>query len=83
MNEVRSKFEGIIWVEENKQKVAKSATIAVAQNNIVNSPSKYQEMRKKLEHKQQRFGGRSDQKKRPSEFQRSDYQCNLSKIFNP
>ena len=46
MNEVQSKVEGIIQVEENRQRIAKSTAIAVAQNNIMNNPSKYQETRK-------------------------------------
>ena len=33
MNEVRTKVEGIIRVEENRQRTAKNAAIAVAQNN--------------------------------------------------
>ena len=66
MNEVRLKVEGIIWVEENRQRIAKSAAIAIAQNNVVNSPSKYQETKKKLEDKQQQPIGRFDQKNGPT-----------------
>ena len=81
MNEVRLKVQGIIQVEENRQRITKNAAIAMAQNNFANSLLKYQETKKKLEDKQQRSGGRSNKKKRPSEFQRNDYQCNPSKRF--
>ena len=30
MNKVRAKVEGIIWVEENRQRIEKNATIAIA-----------------------------------------------------
>ena len=67
MNEVRTKVEGIIQVEENRQRAAKNAAIVVAQNNTQENFSKYQEMVKKLEEKQQRSGGRTKQKKRSAE----------------
>ena len=41
MNEVRKKVEGIIRVEENRQRIAKNAAIAIAQNNVQNNPPKY------------------------------------------
>ena len=48
MNEVGSKAEGIFHVEE-KQRIAKSAAIAVAQNNASNKSPKHYEAKGKLE----------------------------------
>ena len=53
MNEVRLKVDGIIWVKENRENIAKNAAIAVSQNNIMSNPSKYQETKKNLKDKQQ------------------------------
>ena len=83
MNEVRTKIEGIIRVEENRQWAAKNAAIAVAQNNTQSNFSKYQEMAKKQEEKQQRSGGRVEQKKRPAESRENNYSCNPQKRFRP
>ena len=52
MSEVRAKAEGIIQVEENKQRVAKNAAIAVTQNNKRSNFPKYQETKKKPEERQ-------------------------------
>ena len=77
MNEVRTKVEGIIRVEENRQRTAKNATIAVAQNN---TPSNFV---KKPEGKQQRAGGGTELKKRPAENRENAYNCNPQKRFKP
>ena len=76
MNEVRTKVEGIIRVEENRQRAPKKVAIVVAQSNVQSNLPKYQETKKKLEERQQRSGGRPEQKKRPAESQRNDYSCN-------
>ena len=47
MNEVRSRADGILHVEEKKQRIAKSATIVVAQNNVLSKPLKHQEVKGK------------------------------------
>ena len=44
---------------------------------------KYQEMAKKQEEKQQRSGGRVEQKKRPAESRENNYSCNPQKRFMP
>ena len=67
MNEVQKKVEGIIRVEENRQRAAKNTAIVVAQNNTQGNFPKYQEMAKKPEEKQQRFRVRTEHKKRPVE----------------
>ena len=41
MNEVRMNVEGIIRVEENRQRIVKNATIAIAQNDVQNNLLKY------------------------------------------
>ena len=63
MNEVRTKVEGIIRVEENRQRARKNAAIEVSQNNTQGNFPKYQEMAKKSEEKQQRSEGRTEQKR--------------------
>ena len=40
-------------------------------------------MVKKLEEKQQRSGGRTEQKKRPAESRENNYSCNPQKRFRP
>ena len=52
MSEVRAKVEWIIQVEENRQRPAKNAAIAVALNNTPSNFPKYQEIKKKLEERQ-------------------------------
>ena len=52
MNELRSKAEGIIRVEENRQRIAKSMAIVVGQNNVTDNPLKYQETKRKPKEKQ-------------------------------
>ena len=83
MNEVRSKVEGIIRVEENRQRIAKSTAIAVTQNNVADNSSKFQETKRKLKEKQQRPGGKANQKRKFVEGQRNDYNCNPSKRYKP
>ena len=41
MSEVRAKVEGIIRVEENRQRVAKNAAIAITLNNTPSNFPKY------------------------------------------
>ena len=81
MNEVRTKVEGIIRVEENRQRIATNTAIAIAQNNVQNNPPKYQEAKKKLKNRQQQSTRRTDERKRPIEIQRNDYSCNSQKRF--
>ena len=47
MSEVQTKVEGIIRVEENRQRAAKNAAIIVSQKNTQGNFSKCQEMTKK------------------------------------
>ena len=77
MNEVWTKVEGIIRVEENRQQTAKNAAIAVAQNNTQRN------FTKKPEGKQQRTGGGTELKKRPAESRENSYNCNPQKRFRP
>ena len=73
MNEVRSRAEGIFRIEENRQRIAKSMEITVAQNNTLNKSPKHYEAKGKLEEKQRNSDGRFDQRKRLVEHPRSDY----------
>ena len=52
MSEVRAKVEGIIQVEENRQRADKNAAIDVALNNTPSNFQKYQETKKKSEERQ-------------------------------
>ena len=81
MSEVRTKVEGIIQVKENRQRPTKNAAIIVAQNNTQSNFSKYPEMMKKPEEKQQRYGARVEQKKRLAESRENNYSCNPQKRF--
>ena len=76
MNEVRTKVEGIIRVEENRQRTAKNAAIAIAQNNTPNN------FIKKPEGKQRKTGG-VELRKRPAENRENSYNCNPQKRFRP
>ena len=51
INKVRARAEGIFRVEESRQRMAKNATIAVAQNIVANEPSKHYEEKRKMEEK--------------------------------
>ena len=80
---MKTKVEGIIWVEENRQRINKNAAIAIAQNNVQNNPPKYQEAKKKPDERQYQPRGRPEQRKRLAESQKNDYSCNPQKRFKP
>ena len=61
INKVRAKAEGNFWVEESRQKMAKSTAIAVAQNNATNEFLKHYEVKRNPEEKKPRLGGKFDQ----------------------
>ena len=81
MSEVRTKVEGIIRVEENKQRATKNASIVVTQNNTQSKFPKYQETKKKPEERQRQPERRSEQKKRLIQSKEKDYSCNPQKKF--
>ena len=51
MNGVRARAKGIFWVNESRQKIAKNAAIAIAQNNATNETSKHYEAKMKTKEK--------------------------------
>ena len=68
MNEVRSIEEGIDsfetpYVEENMQRIEKSAVIAWSQNNASSKPQTHHEVKGNSEEKQQKSTRRFNQKK--------------------
>ena len=78
---MRTKVERIIRVEENRQRAAKTAAIAVAQNNVQSNFPKHQETKKKPEERQQRSRGKPEQKKKPTENRENNYSYNPQKKF--